>query len=154
MTALVAIDLGTKMGWAALDETGQVTSGTESFHPRRHEGGGMRYLRFKQFLTRLKEGCGGEIEAVYFEEVRGHRGTDAAQIYGGFLSTLTMWCEHHRIPYSGIPVGTIKKHATGHGNAKKKAMIQAMRAKGYRPEDDNEADALALLEVVRGEHTA
>jgi Holliday junction resolvasome RuvABC endonuclease subunit len=42
-------------------------------------------------------------------------------------------------------VGTIKKHATGKGNAGKQAVIAAMQAKGYHPKDDNEADALALL---------
>ncbi|WP_445811149.1 hypothetical protein [Yoonia sp.] len=44
-----------------------------------------------------------------------------------------------------MPVGTIKRHATGHGNAPKQAMIAAARARGYRPADDNEADAIAIL---------
>jgi Holliday junction resolvasome RuvABC endonuclease subunit len=82
---------------------------------------------------------------VYFEEVRRHVGVDAAHAYGGFLAHLTAWCEHHQIPYQGVPVGTIKKHATGKGNAVKAAMMAAVRAKGFLPVDDNEADALALL---------
>jgi Holliday junction resolvasome RuvABC endonuclease subunit len=61
------------------------------------------------------------------------------------MAHLTAWCEHHQIPYQGVPVGTIKKHATGKGNAGKSDMIAAMVAKGFRPADDNEADALALL---------
>jgi Holliday junction resolvasome RuvABC endonuclease subunit len=44
-----------------------------------------------------------------------------------------------------VPVGTIKKHATGKGNAPKQAMIDAGRARGFDPADDNEADAIALL---------
>jgi Holliday junction resolvasome RuvABC endonuclease subunit len=47
-----------------------------------------------------------------------------------------------------VPVGTLKKHATGRGNADKAAMIAAMRTKGFRPADDNEADALALHGVA------
>ena len=47
--------------------------------------------------------------------------------------------------YQGVPVGTIKKHATGKGNAGKGDVIAAMRAKGHPVTDDNEADALALL---------
>jgi Holliday junction resolvasome RuvABC endonuclease subunit len=85
------------------------------------------------------------LDAVYFEEVRRHVGVDAAHAYGGFLAHLTAWCEHHQIPYQGVPVGTIKKHATGKGNADKAAMMAAVRAKGFLPADDNEADALALL---------
>ena len=61
------------------------------------------------------------------------------------MATLTAWCEHHQIPYGGVPVGTIKKHATGKGNASKDEMVAAMRVLGHNPTDDNEADALALL---------
>lgn len=104
----------------------------------------MRYLRFKRWLTEIKQSCDG-IDAVYFEEVRRHAGVDAAHAYGGFMAHLTAWCEHHQIPYQGVPVGTIKKHATGKGNAGKQEMVAAMQALGFRPEDDNEADALALL---------
>jgi hypothetical protein len=42
-------------------------------------------------------------------------------------------------------VGTVKKHATGSGNAGKPAMIAAARARGFNLTDDNEADALAIL---------
>jgi Holliday junction resolvasome RuvABC endonuclease subunit len=42
-------------------------------------------------------------------------------------------------------VGTIKRHVTGRGNADKVAMVAAVRARGFKPADDNEADALALL---------
>jgi hypothetical protein len=51
----------------------------------------------------------------------------------------------HAVPYQGVPVGTIKRFATGRGNANKTAMIAAMQARGFHPGDDNEADALALL---------
>jgi Holliday junction resolvasome RuvABC endonuclease subunit len=44
-----------------------------------------------------------------------------------------------------VAVGTIKRHATGRGNADKAAMLAAMRARGFSPADDNEADAIALL---------
>ena len=58
---------------------------------------------------------------------------------------LTAWCEANRIPYQGVPVGTIKRHITGKGNADKQAVIDAVRKLGFAPADDNEADALALL---------
>ena len=46
-----------------------------------------------------------------------------------------------KIPYRGVPVGTIKRHVTGQGNADKEAVIAAVRALGFDPADDNEADA-------------
>ena len=77
--------------------------------------------------------------------MRRHAGTDAAHVYGGFLATLTAWCEQHGIAYQGVPVGTIKRYATGKGNADKQAVIAAVRARGFEPADDNEADAIAIL---------
>ena len=140
---ILALDLGTVTGWA-LRHNYVITSGTQSFKPQRYEGGGMRYLRFARWLDEILVSV-GSIDALYFEEVRRHVGTDAAHVYGGLLAHLTAWCEAQGIPYQGVPVGTIKKHATGKGNADKAAMLTAMRAKGYAPTDDNEADALALL---------
>ena len=144
MSSTLALDLGTSTGWALRTPDGRTVSGTESFKPGRFEGGGMRYLRFRRWLTELKATTEG-LQAIYFEEVRRHAGVDAAHAYGGFLATLTAWCEHHGIPYSGVPVGTIKRHATGKGNATKVDMLAAARAAGHKPADDNEADALALL---------
>jgi Holliday junction resolvasome RuvABC endonuclease subunit len=141
---ILSLDLGTRTGWALRTVDGRVTSGSQSFKSGRFDGGGMRYLRFRRWLTELKASAGG-IDEVHFEEVRRHAGVDAAHAYGGFLATLTAWCEHQGIPYSGTPVGAIKKHATGKGNADKATVVVAMRAKGFAPEDDNEADALALL---------
>lgn len=141
---ILAIDLGTKTGWAIHQEDGTITSGVESFKPGRFEGGGMRYLRFKRWLNEIKGSIDG-IEAVYFEEIRRHLGVDAAHAYGGFMAHLTAWCEHHNIPYQGVPVGTIKRHATGKGNADKQAMIEAAKMLGYKPGTDDEADALHLL---------
>ena len=143
-TTILALDLGTTTGWALRGSDGHITSGSESFRPQRFEGGGMRFLRFKRWLTEIKQSCDG-IDCLYFEEVRRHVSTDAAHAYGGFLATLTAWCEHHQIPYQGVPVGTIKKHATGKGNASKEDVIAAVQARGHDPVDDNEADALALL---------
>lgn len=140
---VLALDLGTTTGWASLVQ-GIVHSGTVTFRTGRYDGGGMRYLRFQTWLEGLAEDTGG-VAAIYFEEVRRHIGTDAAHIYGGFLATLTAWCERKGVAYQGVPVGTVKRFATGKGNADKQAVLAAMRSRGFNPADDNEADALAIL---------
>ena len=142
--SILALDLGTTTGWALRGFDGLITSGTVSFKPGRYDGGGMRYLRFTNWLTELDR-LSGPIEAIYFEEVRRHIGTDAAHVYGGLLAVLTSWGDLRGVPYQGVPVGTIKKHATGHGVASKQAMIAAARQRGFSPADDNEADAIAIL---------
>lgn len=143
-STVLALDLGTITGWALRGFEGLITSGTASFKPSRYDGGGMRYLRFTNWITEIDR-VSGPIEAIWFEEVRRHAGTDAAHVFGGLMASLTSWAELRGIPYQGVPVGTIKKHATGKGNAPKQAMINAARARGFSPTDDNEADAIAIL---------
>lgn len=142
---ILSLDLGTTTGYATRTKEGDIVSGTHSFKTSRFEGGGMRFLRFTFWLDQMKE-CLTGIDAVYFEEVRRHIGTDAAHVYGGFMSHLTSWCERNKVPYMGVPVQTIKKHITGKGNANKHLVIQAVRDLGHHPSDDNEADAIALLD--------
>src|SRR6478736_9146241 len=110
---ILALDLGTKTGWALSGATyhdmpwpnHKKTHGVISFanpRPNRFEGGGMRYLRFRRWLTDCLVGI-DRIDEIYFEEVRRHLGVDASHAYGGFLAILTSWCEKYFIPYQGVP---------------------------------------------------
>ena len=143
-SSVLALDLGNTTGWAMKLAEGPIESGTVSLLPSRYDGGGIRYLRFRGWLDGMATEPTG-LRAIYFEEVRRHAGTDAAHLYGGFLATLSSWCEQRGIAYQGVPVGTIKRFITGKGNADKAAVIAAVKAKGFAPVDDNEADALAIL---------
>ena len=144
MPITLALDLGTSCGWAIKTRDG-ITSGTESFKTKRIEGAGMKYLRFRKWLDmNLHHG----IDEVYWEEVKRHIGTDASHAYGAYQGILTAWCEENSIPYSSIPVGTIKRNWAGRGNASKQEMIEAAKARGFNPSTDNEADALAILHCV------
>lgn len=147
---IVCLDLGTTTGWALHSAHGVITSGTVNFKNDRWQGGGMRFLKFTRFLHELNAQA-GPVRAVFFEEVRRHLGVDAAHAYGGFMAHLSAWCEQHDIAYEAVPVGTIKRHATGKGNAGKTQMIDAAKARGHLPADDNEADALALAYWVLDE---
>ena len=99
---ILSCDLGTRTGFAICGEDKAIISGVMDFKNGRYEGGGMRFVRFKKWLTELKQTF--DFDLVVFEEVRKHAGTDAAHVYGGFLAVLTAWCEHHEIPYTGTPV--------------------------------------------------
>jgi crossover junction endodeoxyribonuclease RuvC len=138
---VLALDLGTTMGWA-MRQDGQVSSGSVSFKPTHFDSTNSRYTKFRRWLD--NNHC-MTFDDIVFEAVRRHNGTIASQTYGGFMAMLQMWCDDRGLPYEGIPVGTIKKFATGKGNARKANMIAAMQGRGHQPKDDNEADALALL---------
>ena len=142
---ILALDLGQRTGWAVRSRDGAIASGVHEFRPGRFEGGGMIWLRFRAWLQEIDETAGG-VGVVVFEEVRRHLGTTAAHAFGGYLAHLTAWAEANEIPYRGVPVGTIKRHIVGKGNADKQAVISAVKALGFQPADDNEADALALLD--------
>lgn len=137
---LLALDLGTRTGWATYNNK-NIISGFQDFKEDRFSGGGMRFLKFEKWLNNFEF-----ISHVVFEEVRRHKGTDASHVYGGFLSILTKWCEERVIPYQGIPVATIKKNWTGKGTAKKDVMINEAKKRGYIASDDNEVDAIAILD--------
>ena len=151
---IMAFDLGTHCGWARSGPT--ATWGTWNLSQGRFAGGGMRYLRFEQLLQPILYGAEGFAPTmVAFEEVRRHMGVDAAHVYGGLLAHLTKMCEavKPKIPYQGYPVGTIKKIATGKGNADKAKMLAAAQARwGPNVEDDNQADALWTLALAESEY--
>lgn len=141
---LLALDLGTTTGWA-LNMGKTMYSGTMSFQPKRFEGGGMRFLRFRRWLDEMLKAY--KLTELVFEEVRAHSGVDAAHCYGGFLATLSCWCEDNNVPFSAVPVQAIKTYATGKGNANKAAVLTAVRKRWDNTvTDDNQADAIALLQ--------
>ena len=146
---ILAIDPGTKCGYAVSTNDKITASGTWNLKGGRYEGGGMRFVRLRKYIDEVHKAV--TLERVVFEEVRRHMGTDAAHIYGGIVAVITAFCEEETIPYEGIPVGTIKKFATGKGNSNKEVMMEAARKKW--PDlplvDDNHADALWILELSK-----
>jgi Holliday junction resolvasome RuvABC endonuclease subunit len=145
----LALDLGTNMGFAIARADGRIESGCERFAPKGTEGDGMRFVRFRRWLLELKQ-ANEQLRHVAFERVVGGVPGQvyAAQVYGGFVAVLMVFCEHHQITYEGVHVGTIKKRWTGNGAAKKHDMIARCVEQGFKPANDNEADAIALLHIA------
>ena len=122
MKAYIGIDPGTACGWAILGKDGQrKASGVWDLKPRRHEGAGMRFVRVRKYfmeLLDLVEPYAFSRVVVGYEEVARHRGVAAAHVYGGIIAVIQSVCEEQSVPYMGIPVGTVKRCATGKGNAR------------------------------------
>lgn len=142
--SIVALDLGSQTGWAACLRTGAIISDSVSLAIGRHMSTGAKFLGLSRLLDQIETRCDG-IDLLVLENVMSHKGTIASQMYGGFVATVTAWCEKRGISCAGVPVGTIKKFATGHGNASKPMMVEFARSKGVDVKDHNQADALALL---------
>ena len=125
-TTILALDLGTTTGWALRGSDGHITSGSElpaaALRRRRNALPALQTLahRDQAILRRhrlpaLRRGAPPRLD---------RRGPRLRRV----PATLTAWCEHHQIPYQGVPVGTIKKHATGKGNAGKEMSSLPSRA--------------------------
>lgn len=152
---ILALDLGTKTGWAFYDPAyGDIpASGSELLYKVRQPRV-TRWLNFKALLARLQMECrtqyGQPIDVVVYEEIRRHQGTRAAHIYGAFEAILELWANSVRAELVPMQVGTIKKKWTGSGSAKKIMMMAVAERLGYAPADDNEADAIAIASVYGG----
>lgn len=141
---LLALDLGTHTGWAVRRRDGTISHGTESFSPRKSWTPGQRWLRYRSWLSALIER--EQIHAVTFERVVfGHSSASASDVYGGFRAITEMVVDAHHCTLDSVAVPTVKKHWTGSGRAKKPDMIAEARRRGFRPDTDNAADALAIL---------
>ncbi|MBA43592.1 MAG: hypothetical protein CMF62_06270 [Magnetococcales bacterium] len=145
MKAILALDLGTKTGWAAKTAEGKIISGNINLTPKRKDSFDMRYVRFKNFLDNLYLRSGNSISLVCFEEVRRHAGTGAAHVYGGFQAYLKTWCGENNIPHTSIAVGTWKKHFTGKGNSSKSEIQDEAKKRNFEFETEDEADAIGIL---------
>uniref|UniRef100_A0A6H1ZUD6 Holliday junction resolvase RuvC n=1 Tax=viral metagenome TaxID=1070528 RepID=A0A6H1ZUD6_9ZZZZ len=143
---ILALDPGTKCGYAL----SPFESGVWNLSVGRHEGGGMRFFRLRNYLITACEG----VDLVVYEEVRRHLGTDAAHIYGGIVAIIQEHCELHEIPYQGVAVGTIKIFGSGKGNSNKEVMLAAARERWAEVTivDDNQADALFLWAWASNEY--
>ena len=139
--AVLGIDPGTHCGWCVMSLSGEPVSGTwQLADPKRRESEGMRFIRLRRELRAALAKY--EPALVAFEEVRNHKGVRAAHIYGGIIAHVTEMLDTQGIAYTSIPVGVVKKRATGKGNAGKDQMMAACRTQwpGWSG-DDNEADA-------------
>lgn len=144
---ILAIDPAELTGFAIFVEKN--VSGTVSLKPKRDETFGSKLIKFETFfLNCIKE---NEIEFVAFERPSG-RMPAAIMSHSKLVGIIELNCQKLGIQYCGYSASEIKKFATGNGNANKQKMIVAAKLKlGYKGKDDNEADALWILELCKSQ---
>lgn len=143
---IAALDLATTTGFSSY-ASGVVTSGIFKCREKPKESWGVCFLRFRDWLRDWLDQ--EKPEQLWYEEVRRWSSGDAAKAYCGLRAFMLVECELRGILVMKAEVRSIKKHATGNGNAKKEAMIEAAWERwGIRAVDDNEGDALCLLSLA------
>lgn len=148
MGMYVGLDLGTHCGFAVMTSSRNsgtcFMSGTWNCSIKiGHDSPALRFVKFEQHLRDVL--MMGGTKRVFYELVRAHKGPQAGHMYGAFLASMQKVCDEFDVPYQGLEVGQVKKFATGKGNAGKDAMIAAAVKLGFRPADDNEADAIHIV---------
>jgi Holliday junction resolvasome RuvABC endonuclease subunit len=151
---ILALDLATRTGWAAGDTEAvgaRLESGVQEFALGRGESPGMRFLRFGVWLREIV--ALHRPEVVLYEQPFVMRSGAAAEISLGFATRVQEACATHAIEHQAVNGATLKKWATGRGNAKKPDMIAAARQRfGVEPRSSDEADALLLLGYGREQY--
>jgi Holliday junction resolvasome RuvABC endonuclease subunit len=95
----------------------------------------------------------GKIDVICYEQAH-HRGGAATACCVGLVTEVQAFAAEHNIEIMPVHSATLKKFATGSGRANKDQMIEAAKARGWNPQDDNEADACLILEYGLNELAA
>ncbi|TRM53292.1 crossover junction endodeoxyribonuclease RuvC [Achromobacter sp. LC458] len=145
---ILALDLGTKTGYALRRRDGSTRHGTEVFTPRKSWSEGQKWARYRAWLAGVIND--EKVHRVVYEqvirhEVKGRPVWDAAHAYGAFEAITHMVCDGFNIQAHGVNLSTVKKSFTGSGRAKKEDMMLQAKVRGFKVVDDNNADALAIL---------
>lgn len=166
---VIGLDPATSFGWGVLRPDGtRAASGQWDLSLRKGEGAAMPLVRLRGLLSDLHRAFpdavyGYELVERHVRYINGRQETNtyAAQQYGRLVGTALGYIQTITDRYIGIPVGTVKKAATGKGNASKEAMLAAAVARwssdcldSSRPpvQGEDEADALwvamAALDMI------
>lgn len=153
---ILAVDIGTTLGWAYSSDGKIKNWGVEVFPSKSEDphGQGRRLLKFWNWLTDWNG-----VHEVYFEEVHHghHQGNQAAATYFGMLGILRMFCAGANIPLIGRHTGTLKRDFTGNGRAEKEDMCAQAHRMGWRGGekgtafDHDACDACALIVTIQRE---
>jgi len=142
---VLAVDPGTRCGFA-IGGVGGI-SGTWDLAPKRGDSPGMRYIYLRTKLEWVLNAY-SNLELVAYEMAH-HRGGAATEYAIGVVTHLQSWCAERNIEHVAVHAAQVKRHATGRGNAKKPEMLAAAEKRfGFRPQFDDEADALWILDYA------
>ncbi|SDF82861.1 hypothetical protein [Thalassobaculum litoreum] len=158
---ILALDLGTKTGWAAAernapflppmsdDETAARQAVRHYMHgvfkgpPSNH---GLLFRRFRSFLTQRIERLGVERLIVEAQPMQDLRSAAAAEVFLGLKACVDEIAYDARVPTHVLNTSTMQLHAvnTGRDSGKKKRAAR-LAAFGYPAIDDNQGDAIFVL---------
>ena len=154
MRPTLALDLGTTTGWAIwrdgiIDSGSWLLATPRELRQQRKAGGERRAdIRFHRLRQKIGDAIAEyQIGEIVFEDVLFLSSQAQSQLWASLRAAV--WCYSPQVSVDCVHTGTLKKFATGNGNADKATMAAAL---GTLPDswrrnthDDNEVDALWIL---------
>lgn len=139
---ILGLDVATKTGWCLMRGGKVYESGVQDFSKRRGESNGAMYLRFRTWFKSLL--LNHQIKIVIYEYTFS-KSQAASEILTNLRGRIQEECAALSVEFAAVPATTLKKWATGKGNADKDQMMaRAVAYLGRPPIDDNEADAVMV----------
>jgi Holliday junction resolvasome RuvABC endonuclease subunit len=143
---ILALDPATHCGYAISHSL----YGVWNLTVKRDESAGMRLIRLRSKLNEIIQS--EHINLVVFERPGG-RFKSSIIVQSEIQGQIKTVCEDNKVQYRAYSSTEIKKFATGKGNCGKPAMIKAAQEKlNYPGDNDNEADALWILELAKNDY--
>lgn len=155
---ILALDLAGKTGWAygsSAPGLDRFASGTVDLRPDDGQPAGLLFLNLWRFLEeRHANRAVGAVDVIWYETPH-LRGYDPTLVLVGLVSHVLSFAATYRIPTRHLHSASLKKFVTGRGNAQKADVMLAVARRwgslgwGSVGMDDNEADAIGLLQYAR-----
>lgn len=148
---ILALDQATTCGVAFQTVEMGVEYGFESWDlsKKTKESDGIKWLRFESYIEKKIKDLSIQIIAY---ELPGGQHTGAIIHSSKMIGIIERLCAKNGIEYIETSSKTIKKFATGNGNANKEMMVEAARIRlGYDGSSHDEADALWMLFYVKSQ---
>lgn len=150
---LLALDLGTRMGWCVTGPDGLPRHGSVLLEGRERPA---RYAALLDWLDDAR-GVHGFTELVCEAPLISgdFAGKDAALLALGFAAHVELWCWDNAVRQrQSVVVGTARKAVLGRGSfakgTAKGVVLDWARREGFEPGDDNAADSLLLWAYATG----
>ena len=150
MSRLLALDLGTRTGWALLQRGTPPRFGTLELPPAKEGEHQMRFALLHAWLGRVREQQG--FEALAFEQpILPRRAGELAttlhtlSLLWGLAAVAQLFASHQGMPCEAVAVRDAKKALTDKALATKDEMVvAALEVMNWKVANDHEADAGAV----------
>jgi len=144
LTNYIGIDPSTKTGFVVLDQDGEVLDATEITTKEKDD-----LQRFIDLSTKVRENIELHDKVVIEGFSYNSRGRSVSTQYGlGWIMRYELY--DAMIDYIEVPPTTVKKFATGKGNAAKDVVMREVYKRwGFENDSNNICDAYVMAQIAR-----